>query len=223
MSSSFPADSDDNSTKMASQSMGSKEPVSKSPFLTPFGEPNWNNRCEKFKTSIIERSETVKFLLEKLDTLGCTVDPFAFMKCNKCDANVSGGFTIPEGKLKDPSLFLCSNVIEDQAHAEIIITHELIHAIDQCRAKTDWTNLRHHACTEIRAANLSGDCRWFQEFQRGNIGYKNQGKRCVRRRAILSIEGNASSRDEAEGVVDEVFNVCYKDSYPFQFVPGRGK
>lgn len=37
------------------------------------------------------------------------------------------------------------------------LTHELIHAYDHCRAgNLDWSNLEHHACSEIRAATLSG-------------------------------------------------------------------
>lgn len=38
------------------------------------------------------------------------------------------------------------------------LTHELVHAYDHCRAKNlDWTNCQHHACSEIRAAALSGE------------------------------------------------------------------
>jgi inner membrane protease ATP23 len=39
------------------------------------------------------------------------------------------------------------------------LTHELVHAYDHCRAYVDWTNCVHHACSEVRAANLSGDCK----------------------------------------------------------------
>ena len=38
------------------------------------------------------------------------------------------------------------------------LTHELVHAYDHCRAKNlDWTDCQHHACSEIRAAALSGE------------------------------------------------------------------
>jgi hypothetical protein len=43
--------------------------------------------------------------------------------------------------------------------AELTLTHELVHAYDHCRAYVDWSNCVHHACSEVRAANLSGDCR----------------------------------------------------------------
>jgi len=49
------------------------------------------------------------------------------------------------------------------------VAHEMIHAYDDARARLDWTNLVHHACTEIRAANLSGDCSFWREVNRANI------------------------------------------------------
>ena len=35
-----------------------------------------------------------------------------------------------------------------------VLAHEFVHAFDYCRAKVDFENLEHLACTEIRAANL---------------------------------------------------------------------
>ena len=45
-----------------------------------------------------------------------------------------------------------------QAHVERTIQHELIHAYDHCRAEVDWKDCVHIACSEVRAASLSGDC-----------------------------------------------------------------
>lgn len=28
--------------------------------------------------------------------------------------------------------------------------HELVHMYDHCKFKVDWSNLRHHACSEVR-------------------------------------------------------------------------
>lgn len=53
------------------------------------------------------------------------------------------------------------------------LTHELVHTLDYCRAEIDWTNLLHLACTEIRAANLSGECFfWKENFARLKFGWK---------------------------------------------------
>ena len=91
-----------------------------------------------------------------------------------------------------------------------ILAHEMIHAFDDCRAGIEWSDCRQHACTEvpcpspplylprdgqqplrerlgapqIRASNLSRECRWLQELRRfnfGSLGMKGH-QLCVRRR-----------------------------------------
>ena len=32
-----------------------------------------------------------------------------------------------------------------------VLTHELVHAYDDCRARVDWDNLEHLACSEVSA------------------------------------------------------------------------
>jgi hypothetical protein len=50
-----------------------------------------------------------------------------------------------------------SNPTPPQEEISHALTHELVHAYDHCRARNlDWTNCQHHACSEIRAATLSG-------------------------------------------------------------------
>jgi inner membrane protease ATP23 len=52
---------------------------------------------------------------------------------------------------------ICHNHLSTQMEIEQALTHELIHAYDHCRAKNmDWMDCRQHACSEIRAASLSG-------------------------------------------------------------------
>jgi hypothetical protein len=76
---------------------------------------------------------------------------------------------------------------------------------------------------QIRAANLSGDCSFFQEFFRGNISSSmvGQHKRCVERRALLSVSRNPYCQDgKAEAAVAEMLPKCLKDTDPFPHVPG---
>lgn len=130
---------------------------------------------------------------------------------------------------------------------EDALSHELIHAWDERRFKPKgrWgEDLRAHACTEvrslpsaarslasysrssqafalqIRAENLSGDCRLGREFTRRNWAFTKQHQACVRRRAILSVAANPNckSREEAERVVNEVFDSCFPDTRPFDEV-----
>lgn len=100
---------------------------------------------------------------------------------------------------------------------ENTIVHELLHMYDHCKFKVDWGNLRHHACSEIRAASLSGDCRWVREVNRMVFGFSKQHQACVRRRAALSVAENPNcpDRETAEQVVNEVWESCFNDTRPF--------
>jgi len=96
--------------------------------------------------------------------------------------------------------------------------HELVHAYDHCKARElDWHNCKHHACTEVRAANLSGDCRMGNELARGNLNLRGQYSVCLKRRARLSVQANPScaSEQQARAAVDAVFDECSKDTRPF--------
>ncbi|GLI68677.1 hypothetical protein VaNZ11_013163 [Volvox africanus] len=86
----------------------------------------------------------------------------------------------------------------------------------------DWSNCHHHACTEIRAANLSGDCSLLQELLRGNLpllplGWAAQQRACVARRAALSVAMNPTcdGPDAAAAVVEEMMPACLADTAPF--------
>ncbi|GIL72363.1 hypothetical protein Vretimale_4144 [Volvox reticuliferus] len=86
----------------------------------------------------------------------------------------------------------------------------------------DWSNCHHHACTEIRAANLSGDCSLLQELLRGNLpllplGWAAQQRACVARRAALSVAMNPAcdGHDAAAAVVEEMMPACLADTAPF--------
>jgi len=101
------------------------------------------------------------------------------------------------------------------------LAHELVHAYDDARANVDWFNLTHHACTEIRAANLSGDCSFSREFDRGRItpiSIAGAGARCVRRRAELSVGMNPACPNAATAAaaVERAWQTCYADAAPFE-------
>eukprot|EP00877_Chromochloris_zofingiensis_P003822 jgi/Chrzof1/13440/Cz07g33090.t1 len=76
---------------------------------------------------------------------------------------------------------------------------------------------------QIRAANLSGDCSFFQEFLRGNINdtIVGQHKRCVKRRALMSVSMNPYCQGgKAEQAVNDMMGKCFKDTDPFARAPG---
>ncbi len=125
-----------------------------------------------------------------------------------------------------------------------MLVHELVHAYDHCRAKDlKWDSCEAHACSEvtscyltvfvsvclsncntivqIRAANLSGDCKYTNEFLRGNFTFTKQHQACVRRRAELSTMMNPSCGDKkkAKEAIDAVFDKCFNDTKPFKSIP----
>lgn len=119
-------------------------------------------------------------------------------------------------------MVICSNHLSAQEEVSHALTHELIHAYDHCRgADLDWTNCEHHACSEVRAASLSGDCHFKQELMRGNTGFRGQHQRCVRRRAELSVAMNPHCRGpgRAKQAVDNAFEQCFADTAPFDRIP----
>ena len=104
-----------------------------------------------------------------------------------------------------------------------------------------WDDLRAHACSEIRAARLSGDCRPLEELRRGNWATgalsDEDNVECIKRRAALSVAINPAASPSlglggradptgagrvAREAVEEAFPACYPDTAPFPApAPGR--
>lgn len=144
--------------------------------------------CQGMVERALATSAAVRTLMKAMERAGCPVNR-SFFSCERCTQECQGGYD------RDRGVILCQQHMQNSAQLiETTMVHELIHAFDDCRAHVNWTDLRHHACTEIRAANLSGDCSFSQEFARGNFNLRAQQQKCVRRRAELSVAMNQSSR-----------------------------
>ncbi|XP_057180367.1 mitochondrial inner membrane protease ATP23 homolog [Triplophysa rosa] len=180
----------------------------------------FKHKCHIMLQFTLDTSPYAKLLLGAMRNSGCTVYKDRHFSCEDCDGTVSGGFDAATSQI-----VLCQNNIHQQAHMNRVVTHELIHAFDHCRARVDWfSNFRHLACSEIRAANLSGDCSFINEISRFNFGLKEHHQECVRSRALRSILAvRKVSREEAERVVDEVFDSCFNDHAPFGRIPHSKK
>ena len=123
-------------------------------------------------------------------------------------------------KKKKVGIVVCENFLVDRTRAEELLTHELIHAFDHCRAEVDWSNCEHHACSEIRAASLSGDCRFGNEIRRGNFGFAKHHQECTKRRAALSVAVNPNcDAQKAKEAIEKVFEKCFADTAPFERMP----
>ena len=181
-----------------------------------------HTRCSELVGRALERCPNVRKLVDALAALNKTVPT----ECVPCPppppgkTAAAGGYT-PH----DQKVLLCENwVAQEPTEVTNTLAHELVHAYDDARAYIDWTNLVHHACTEIRAASLSGDCTFGREVNRSQVGplsFGGAGKRCIRRRALLSVALNpmCSGTAEAESAVDRAWEICSQDTAPFEKVP----
>jgi mitochondrial inner membrane protease ATP23 len=71
---------------------------------------------------------------------------------------------------------------------------------------------------QIRASNLSGECRWANEFFRNKImAFTQHHQDCVRRRAVISVSKRPNCKDDVEAtkVVNSVWESCFRDTRPF--------
>ncbi|KAL9130484.1 MAG: hypothetical protein Q9217_001356 [Psora testacea] len=170
--------------------------------------------CEKRRQYLLKYSPIVRFMTEKVDGLGANITSKHFA-CNFCVEMKAGGFN------PDYGMELCANKLTSRRHQEQVMAHELMHAYDHMRFEVDWNDLRHAACSEIRASGLSGECGFVQQFWRHGQHKITRGYQdCVKRRAILSMVARPNCKDELQAakVVNEVWDSCLTDTRPFDEV-----
>ncbi|CAK7563254.1 MAG: Mitochondrial inner membrane protease atp23 [Sporothrix epigloea] len=183
-------------------------------------------RCEDARDYLLRYSPIVRFMAEKTEQLGGHRLDGSNIVCARCPARVSADpgtgelRVVRQGGGFHPNfgILLCANEMRDRKHLEDNLAHEMVHAYDHLRWKVDWDDLRHAACSEIRASMLSGECRWTREsMTRGNWTLTQQFQRCVRMRAIQSLTARPRCRDDvhATKVVNEVWDSCFSDTRPF--------
>uniref|UniRef100_UPI00358F2183 mitochondrial inner membrane protease ATP23 homolog isoform X1 n=1 Tax=Myxine glutinosa TaxID=7769 RepID=UPI00358F2183 len=182
-----------------------------------WSETLFNNqlKCENM-LQVALKNPIAKVLLEALKEAGCPMVKERHFSCEECTRKVAGGFDS-----ETCQLVLCKNVISNQSLMNRIVNHELIHAYDHCRGQVDWFgSMDHLACSEIRAANLSGECSFFNELSRLNFGFKRHHQACARRHALRSVMAvRQVSWVEVKSSVDRVLQRCLNDLEPFGCIP----
>ncbi|KAF9514984.1 hypothetical protein BS47DRAFT_1484718 [Hydnum rufescens UP504] len=169
-------------------------------------------QCLLWRNDLLRQSPAVTFMTQHIGQQGISVDASNIV-CRPCNKERSGGFS--------PGLqevLLCQDGFHSKKHMEDTLVHELIHLYDHAKFKVDWNDLRHVACSEIRAANLSGDCKWDRELmRRGILGFTKHHQVCVRRRATLSVAQHPAckSEEDAKRAVNEAWESCIGDTRPF--------
>lgn len=157
---------------------------------------------EKRLVKVLTKEKPVLDLIKNIEQLGCKI-PENFFRLRSCEGNISGGFALESEISTDssssgsssskirPHITICDNKAMEYETFRNTVVHELIHAYDICRVKNfDGSNSKHMACTEIRAAALSGECAYLHEMYRGKFQLANGHRECVKRRANLSLSMN---------------------------------
>ena len=117
--------------------------------------------CEKYVVKSIESNPLIKTLVQALKDQNCPIDLSRHFSCEYCDNAMPTGMFDPATN----QIVVCQNQI---SYFDTCIITGLIQAYDYCRNKFDVHNLRHFACSQIRALNLT-DC----SLVKGCCKYKN--------------------------------------------------
>ncbi|KAF7819489.1 mitochondrial inner membrane protease atp23-like [Senna tora] len=172
--------------------------------------------CESMiQTSL--QTPLVTFLRERLEKAGCPVG-HNFIRAVNCEESVTGP---AGGYIPGQGIVVCANNTSTQDEVNQTLIHELIHAYDDCRAANlNWANCAHHACSEIRAGHLSGDCHYKRELLRGHMKIRGHEQECIRRRVMASMAMNPNcSKEAAKDAMEVVWDTCYNDTEPFDTAP----
>ncbi|TPX35734.1 hypothetical protein SmJEL517_g01958 [Synchytrium microbalum] len=165
-----------------------------------------HERCEKWKEYLLKNSPVITFLHTSLPA---PLTPSHFV-CMPCPPTISGGFAPSIG------IVLCQNRLVSQRHLEDTLAHELVHVYDHETTSVKWDSCEQYACSEIRAASLSGECRFMREVRRGFVGFNKGHQSCVKRRATLALSHVPQCQGVlAEDAVRNVWSRCFADTAPF--------
>lgn len=139
-------------------------------------EDEHHKRCTMMLEAGVIGNRKIHQLIDSIEELGCRI-PKDFFACRPCTGEISGGFAVQRGKIDTggngasidmiPQVVLCEDKRLDKETFENTIIHELVHAYDVCRARIDFSDCAQHACAEIRASTLSGECSLLHELWRG--------------------------------------------------------
>lgn len=168
-------------------------------------------QCERQVVKALEEDPYVKLMIAALKSAGCPVNARRHISCESCHSWVTGGYDNRYNQV-----VVCQG-ISDQKVAGVL-SHELLHMYDFCRAQLDWNNVEHVACTEIRAANLF-HCSMSSGLYAGSVnplGFKKGHSACVKQKAVASVLAVRPelSKAEAWAVTERVFDKCYNDLEP---------
>lgn len=181
--------------------------------------------CERYIEEAL-KIDTVKYIISSINAIrqddrnGSKVTPFGKDNIKCCaslnDYRANAGYLWSNtfaGRKGD--IVVDSTKVHSVEDAERFLKHELIHAFDDVRGNLDPSDCFHNACSEIRAARLSGDCVVTKELKSGNIDIMSSGIKCVQKKAIMAVENNPICRGFGDRAVEKMMPKCFSDYQPF--------
>lgn len=175
-------------------------------------------RCEFYVNQVFGMSDDLRLLAGAMKKHGCNFTLARHVVCERCHG-CYGGY--------DPDtnqIVICKNSVITKNKVLSVMAHEMIHMFDFCRAKFDFNNLDHVACSEIRAANLTY-CSISEKISKfGPYPLGGTHGDCVKKVAFASVKAYSPETDDAViiDIVEKVFPTCYNDLEPFGRRPLTG-
>eukprot|EP01059_Diplonema_ambulator_P023436 TRINITY_DN3892_c0_g1_i1.p1 TRINITY_DN3892_c0_g1~~TRINITY_DN3892_c0_g1_i1.p1 ORF type:complete len:232 (+),score=13.08 TRINITY_DN3892_c0_g1_i1:65-760(+) len=195
----------------------------------PWDQERQHGSCERWVRHWWA-DKNIKFLVDEIRMLGRDMK-LENVKCvggyKAVTLSGQGGYIwkdIPEAGFKHGDIAMNEKDCHTSAAVKKALRHELIHAFDDARAYVNPSDCHHHACSEIRAARLSGECALGEELLRGKSlsgdgGSLTLGQQCVNRRANLSVSRNPACSRVSQQAIQTVWEACVADTAPYHRYP----
>jgi len=174
-------------------------------------------------TNILAHDKDVRVVLNGMLQYGCPISKnyFLVVECATPTYAFLNALPSYDNEKYPEGIYLCwNNLNRDSAKIKHAVTHELLHLYDYCRSfMTEQCLLL--ACTEIRAANLSGECNFSR--RRSGFGWFSKKYECVRKTAIASMNGYEHCREKINSYIAQAWGLgCYEDTAPFTTTEADG-
>lgn len=105
-------------------------------------------QCEQHRDYLLKYSPVIRFMNDNINKLGGDMGPHN-VHCRTCTdprEKMHAGFDYKYG------IKICANYVQDKKTMEDVLAHEMVHAFDHLRFKTNLSaedDLRHAACSEV--------------------------------------------------------------------------
>jgi Peptidase M76 family len=155
------------------------------------------NECRRIRSKALQDDLTIHIILVEMVVLKCKL-PNPGCACT-CPGKTGAGYTdLPTGQVT-----LCTDQIDNERELIEVLRHEYIHSLDSCRKKYRPQTGKEAACSEIRAAVLSGEC----NKGGGQRGGDETFAQCVRDVALRALKQGLWL--PAETYLDQAWPECF--------------